>query len=70
MRIVAWITAAFGALVVGVAMSSILDELLGRADDLQADRWSREMILRTAITAGVAVVSMGLWIWLWLQYIV
>ncbi len=70
MNIVGWITAAFGALVVGVATSSVLDELLSRATQLRIERWSRDSLVRTAITAIVSLAAMVLWLWLWMNYIV
>ncbi len=54
----------------GVAMASVLDELLDQSEQLQFDGWSQEAIARTAITAVVVVVSMAVWMWLWLRYVV
>ncbi|MFQ5859224.1 MAG: hypothetical protein ACE5LU_26790 [Anaerolineae bacterium] len=70
MSIIAWITAAFGALVVGVATSSVLDELLDRVVKVQLDRWSQESILRIAITITATIAAMALWVWLWMRYVV
>ncbi|MBS1253504.1 MAG: hypothetical protein MAG451_02553 [Anaerolineales bacterium] len=70
MRIIAWITAVFGALVMGVAIASLLDELLDRPEKLQLDGWSQKAIARVAITIVVVVVSMAVWMWLWLRYVV
>lgn len=69
MSIISWITAAFGALVVGVATTSVLDELLDHVVQMQLDRWSQEAILRTAITVTASIVAMALWVWLWIQYV-
>ena len=70
MSIVAWVTTAFGALVIGVAVSSVLDELFNRVAQLQPDRWSRGAVLRSAITVIVSGAAMALWVWLWMQYVV
>lgn len=69
MSIIAWITAAFGALVVGVAVSSVLDELLSRVTHVQPDRWSLEAILRGVATLIAAATAMALWGWLWMGYV-
>lgn len=70
MTIVAWITAAFGALVVGVAAASVLDEVLGHTEVLQPERWSHDVILRTVLTAAFTLLVMALWVWFWMRYIV
>lgn len=69
MSIITWITAAFGALVIGVAVSSVLDELLYRVAQLQPNRWSREAVLRGVIAVVVTAAAMASWIWLWMQYV-
>ncbi|MFQ5342164.1 MAG: hypothetical protein ACE5F6_11530 [Anaerolineae bacterium] len=70
MSIIAWVTAAFGALVVGVAVSSVLDELLGHVTHLQSSRWSLRVILRGVATLIAAAAAMALWGWLWMRYVV
>ena len=65
----AWVTAAFGALVVGLATSSILDELRNRVAQIQPDRWSQDAVLRAAVTAIVSGAVMVLWVWLWIAYV-
>lgn len=70
MRIIAWITTAFGTLAAGVAMASFLDELLNHAAQLSSHRWSQEVIVRTAIIAGVSVTTMALWAWFWMRYVI
>ena len=70
MSIIAWGTAAFGALVVGVAVSSVLDELLSSVTHLQPSRWSLRAILRGVVTLIVAAAAMALWWWLWMRYVV
>lgn len=69
MSIIAWITTAFGALVIGVAVSSVLDELLTRVTHLQPNPWSRGAILRALITLILSGAAMALWGWLWMQYV-
>lgn len=70
MTTIAWITAAFGALVVGVAVSSVLDELLSRVTHVQPDRWSLKAVLRGIATLIAAAAAMALWGWLWMRYVV
>lgn len=67
--IIVWITAALGALVVGVATSSLFDELLNRVVLLRPRRWSRGVILRSVVTVIITVGVMALWAWVWIRYI-
>lgn len=69
MQSIAWITAVFGALVVGVAVASVIDELLGQAERWQAELWSQEAIVRAAVTAVVALIAMAVWVWLWMRIV-
>lgn len=70
MNTIAWVTAVFGALVVGVAINSVFDELLKDTAQPESKPWSQEAILRTAIAAIVTITAMVLWVWVWMRYVV
>ena len=70
MSIIAWITAAFGALVVGVAINSVLDELLNDTAQPQSGPWPQEAILRSVVSAVLTMAAMALWTWFWMRYVV
>lgn len=67
---IVWLTAAFGALVVGVATTSVLDELFRRSDQPLPRPWSQEVLLRTAIAMVAAAATMALWVWFWTNYVI
>lgn len=66
---VVWVTAAFGALVVGVATTSVLDELFRRTGQPLPRPWSQEVLLRSAIAMIAAAATMALWVWFWTDYV-
>jgi hypothetical protein len=67
--VIVWATAAFGALVVGVATTSVVDELFQRTDRPLPRAWSREVLLRSAVAMVAAAATMALWVWFWTNYI-